>query len=145
MATRLQHSRVLPYPTEQVWPAAIRYLRVDRAFTVVDRDQNAGFILFEFPLGHEPKGPKGRGSMELITTVDPSGRSAVKLQIGTDAGPVYLPHAIADGLAAKLKAERGQPAPPPSPTPTPPEPTEPTEPPDDGPWAPDPQGSVGPP
>ncbi|MCX4242344.1 hypothetical protein [Paraliomyxa miuraensis] len=146
MSTRLEHTRVLPYPSEQVWPAAVRYLRVDRGFTVVDRDQDAGFILFEFLLGREPDGPRGRGSMEMIATVDPSGRAAVKLLVGTDAGPEYLPHAIAEGLAAKLKAERGQPAPPPSPKPPTdgpraPTPT-PTPPPDDGPWAPEPPGGA---
>jgi hypothetical protein len=139
LATKLQHSRVLPYPSEQVWPTAIRYLRVDRGFSVVERDRDAGFILFEFGLGQTAStgeaGPKGHGSLELIATADPSGRPAVKLQISTDAGPSYLPHAIADGLAAKLKADHGQPAPPPSapPSPSPP----PSEVPDDGPWVPE--------
>jgi hypothetical protein len=135
MTTRLEHSRVLPYPADQVWPTAIRYLRVDRGFAVVDRDRDAGFILFEFALGREADGPKGRGSLEFVATADPSGRPAVKLQIATDAGPAHLPHAIADGLAAKLKAERGQPAPPPS-APTPPAPP-PEAPEDPGPWAPE--------
>ncbi len=133
-ATRLQHSRVLPYPADQVWPTAIRYLRVDRGFTVVDRDRDAGFILFEFGLDGGSSS-KGHGSLEIITTVDPSGRPAVKLQISTDAGPLHLPHAIAEGLAAKLKTDHGQPAPPPSPTPAPPPPPE--APDDDGPWAPE--------
>lgn len=141
MATRLQHSRVLPYPTDQVWPTALRYLRVDRGFSVVDRDRDAGFILFEFGLGSDgaTDGAKGHGSLELIATADPSGRPAVKLQISTDAGPLHLPHAIADGLAAKVKADHGQPAPPPSapPSPTPPPPTPPPETPDDGLWVPE--------
>lgn len=140
MATRLQHSRVLPYPADQVWSTAIRYLRVDRGFSVVERDRDAGFILFEFGLGQAAstaeEGPKGHGSLELIATADASGRPAVKLQISTDAGPSYLPHAIADGLAAKLKTDHGQPAPPPSPPPSP-APTPPPEAPDEGPWAPE--------
>lgn len=138
VATKLQHSRVLPYPSDQVWPTTIRYLRVDRGFEVVDRDRDAGFILFEFPVG-SAGGSKGSGSIELVDTADPSGRRAVKLQIATDAGPLHLPHAIADGLAAKLKTEHGQPAPPPPtvpPSPTPP-PTPPPEAPDDGPWVPE--------
>lgn len=128
MATRLQHTRVLSYPADQVWPTAIRYLRVDRAYEVVDRDRDAGFILFDFPLEHRPETP-GRGSLELVATVDAAGRAAVRLVVSTDAGPTHLPHAIAEGLADKLKQERGQPAPPPSPTP-PPEPAPPL-----GPWA----------
>ncbi|MCA9651066.1 MAG: hypothetical protein KC501_14210 [Myxococcales bacterium] len=132
-STRLQHSRVLSYPADQVWPTALRYLRVDREFELVDRDQEAGYILFDFPVGTDRDGPKGRGSLELISTVDPAGRPAVKLSVSTDAGPSHLPHAIADGLAAKLRAERGQPPPPPRPEPPAPTPKPPE---DDGPWAP---------
>lgn len=136
VATKLQHSRVLPYPSDQVWPTTIRYLRVDRGFAVIDRDRDAGFILFEFPVGSEG-GSKGSGSIELVDTTDPSGRRAVKLQISTDAGPLHMPHAIAEGLAAKLKTEHGQPAPPPPSAPPSPTPTPPPEAPDDGPWVPE--------
>ncbi|MEM7158255.1 MAG: hypothetical protein AAF799_35780 [Myxococcota bacterium] len=130
--TRIQHSRVLSYPADHVWPAAIRYLRVDRKYSLVDRDREAGFILFDFPVGTNPDGPSGRGSLELVTTKDASGRPSVKLNVSTDAGPTHLPHAIADGVASKLREERGQPAPPPrTEPPTPPKP--PVE--DDGPWA----------
>lgn len=138
MATKLQHARVLPYPADQVWPTTIRYLRVDRGFSIVDRDRDAGFILFEFTVGSDGA-TKGRGSIELVVTADPSGRPAVKLQISTDAGPLHLPHAIAEGLAAKLKAEHGQPAPPPPstpPSPTPPKSPPPEAPDDDGLWVP---------
>lgn len=132
-SSRLQHSRVLSYPAEQVWPAALRYLRVDRAYELVDRDREAGYILFDFPVSTAPDASKGRGSLELVDTVDPSGRPSMKLSISTDAGPTHLPHAIAEGLVAKLRAERGQPAPPPRPEP----PAPPAEPPqDEGPWAP---------
>ena len=133
MGTRLHHSRVLSYPAAQVWPAAIRYLRVDRAYDLVDRDRDAGFILFDFPLSGRSDAPMGRGSLELVETEDASGRAAVRLQVSTDAGPAHLPHAIAEGLAKKLKEERGQPAPPPRLEPPPPE-----APP--GPWAPEPPG-----
>jgi len=131
-ATRLQHDRVVSYPADQVWPTAIRFLRVDRAYTLIDRDRESGFILFDFPLDNRPDAPQGRGSLELVATTDPVGRPAVRLQFSTDAGPPHLPHALADGLSKKLKAERGQPAPPPQPEPAPP-PKAPL-----GPWAPDP-------
>jgi hypothetical protein len=151
MSTRLDHARVVPYPMAQVWPTALRYLRVDRGYTLVDRDAEAGYVLFDFPisvghgLGHAGEGSSdreeetrvGRGSLELLATEDASGRPSVKVQVSTDAGPTHLPHAIAEGLAAKLKRERGQPAPPPprapGPGPTPKEPAPPpAEDPDDG-------------
>lgn len=109
----IQHKRVLPYPFRQVWPAAIRYLRVDRGYTVQDRDEDAGFILFEFALGDGSGGNTrtGQGSLEMFRTEDTSGRPSVQVQVSTSSGPTHLPHAIVEGLAAKVRAERGQPPP----------------------------------
>lgn len=115
----LRYERVLPYPVDLAWPTAIRYLRVDRGFEIADRDQDAGYILFEFEHGER----KGRGSLELFATKDAAGRSASHVQVSTNLGPMHLPQAIVDGLSTKLKRERGQPPPPP--------PREPSEPPKD--------------
>jgi hypothetical protein len=120
MSARLSHRRVVPDPFDVVWPTAIRYLRVDRGYSVVDRDPEAGFLLFEFPVGRDGK---GSGSLEAFRTTDDAGRPSVNLSVGTDAGPSHLPSTIVDGIAQKVKAERGQPAPPPprSPPDPPPE------------------------
>lgn len=117
VATRLQHKRQLPYPLEQVWPASIRYLRVDRGYTIVDRDQDVGFIVFEIQLDAERV---ARGSVEFVRTQDVSGRPSVDVQVSTDGGPAHLPFVLVDGIAEKVRQERGQPAPPPPPPPTPP-------------------------
>ncbi len=106
----IENRRVLSYPFEQVWPTAIRYLRIDRGFMVTDRDEEAGYMLFEFPLDG---GRMGNGSLEMFATEDPSGRPSVSVAVNTGAGPVHLPNAILDGIAAKVRSERGQPAPPP--------------------------------
>ena len=39
-ASALSQSRVLPWPLETVWPTAVRYLRVDRGYAIVDRFLN---------------------------------------------------------------------------------------------------------
>ncbi len=114
--TRLSQSRVLPYPVAQVWGAAIRYLRVDRDYAIVDRDPETGYIVFEIPLGGDLK---GRGALEAFSTKDASGRESTQLQISTEAGPTHLPHTLLEGIAKKIKTERGQAPPPPRPTPTP--------------------------
>ena len=122
----LEQARTLSYPYDQVWPTAIRYLRVDRKYAVEDKDQDAGFIVFSFPAGDG----KGTGSLEMFQTEDASGRPSVKIMANTTAGPVHRPNAILDGIDAKLRKERGLPAPPP---PTDPEPAPPRdEQPDDG-------------
>ncbi len=106
----LEQSRTLSYPYDQVWPTAIRYLRVDRKYAVDEKDEDAGFIVFSFPAG----GGKGTGSLEMFQTEDASGRPSVRIMANTQAGPVHLPNAILDGIDAKLRKERGLPAPPPS-------------------------------
>ena len=120
----IENRRVLSYPLEQVWPTAIRYLRIDRGFTVTDRDAEAGYMLFEFALDD---GRIGSGSVEMFATDDSSGRPSVSVAVNTDAGPVHMPHAILDGLAAKVRSERGQPAAPPKHEPPPPEQDEPED------------------
>ncbi len=113
--TRLSQSRVLPYPVDQVWGAAIRYLRVDRDYAIVDRDPDTGYIVFEIPLGGDAK---GRGALEAFGTKDASGRASTQIQVSTEAGPTHLPHTLLEGIAKKIRAERGQA--PTAPTPKPP-------------------------
>jgi hypothetical protein len=129
----LSERRVLPWPLETVWPTAIRYLRVDRGYAIVDKDPEAGFVVFEFPLGGyavDPDGEwaasgddgdrKGHGSLELFATTDASGRKSAHVEVNVEGGPVHLPYAILDGLATKLREERGPPPPPPKAKPDPP-------------------------
>lgn len=122
-AAMMENRRVLSYPFEQVWPTAIRYLRVDRGYTVSDRDEEAGYVLFEFAL---EGGGRGNGSLEMFRTEDASGRPSVTVSVATGAGPIHLPNTLLDGLAAKVREERGQPAPPPSKT----KPKDPADPPE---------------
>lgn len=103
--TRLSQSRVLPYPVDHVWGASIRYLRVDRDYAIVDRDEETGYIVFEIPLHGEAK---GHGALEAFSTKDASGRVSTQVQISTEAGPTHLPHTLLDGIAKKVRAERGQ-------------------------------------
>ncbi|MFO7564794.1 MAG: hypothetical protein R6X02_19275 [Enhygromyxa sp.] len=106
----IENRRILSYPFEQVWPTAIRYLRIDRGFEVTDRDEEAGYMLFEFPV---ESGRMGNGSVEMFATEDAAGRASVSISVNTGAGPVHLPNSILDGIAAKVRAERGQPVAPP--------------------------------
>jgi len=110
----IENRRVLSYPFEQVWPTSVRFLRIDRGYTIDEKDPDAGFILFTFPVGADAT---GSGSVELLRAADASGRPSVEVHVSTTAGPAHLPHTILDGLTAKLRAERGQPAPPPPPPP----------------------------
>jgi hypothetical protein len=127
IAAMMENRRVISYPFEQVWPTAIRFLRVDRGFTVTDRDIEAGYVLFEFAIDGERR---GNGSLEMFRTEDSAGRPSVSVSISTGAGPIHMPNTLLDGLAAKVREERGQPAPPPPKDS--PKPTEPKDPPENG-------------
>lgn len=124
MGTRVTEKRLLPYPMKYVWPAAIRYLRVDRGFGIVDRDPETGYVVFSFDAS--PK-VQGEGSLEVFETTDSAGRPSVNIQISTDVGPAHLPHTLIEGLAKKVREERGQPPPPPKKDPPAKKPDEPDQ------------------
>jgi len=113
----------LSYPYEHVWPASIRYLRVDRGFKISDKDEASGYIMFEFTTD---SGEAGGGSIELVRTEDAAGRPSTNLVAVTNGGPSYLSNSLLDGVAAKVREERGPPAAPPKKEPTepPPQPPE---------------------
>jgi len=100
---------VVPYPITNVWPAAVRFLRVDRDFPVREKDEAAGYVLFEFTDGPKPC----RASLELIRVLDPEGRDATRLAVAIPDLPKRYERMLLDRLAAKVRDDQGPPAPPP--------------------------------
>jgi hypothetical protein len=121
----------LAYQREQAWPAAVRFLRVDAKLKVIEKDAEAGYVLFE--LVEEKK--TFRGSLEVIDIVK-DGRKLVRFVIQIEDRPQWVEIELLTRLERKLRAELGNPAPAPTPRPKDPPRKEPekTEPPrDDGP------------
>lgn len=123
-----RRQRELAYPSEQIWNAALRLIRVDLRFPVTDRDLEGGFILFEFVANgkHHP------ASLELVA--QGSGRRATTVVVVQVQGmPSYVEQLILDKLAKKLLSEYGAPLapekPPKSPAPVEPDAGAPAEPP----------------
>lgn len=114
----LKHQRQVSYPMNQVWPTAIRYLRVERGYAIEDKDETSGYILFTFPHGDKMVS----GSLEFLADEDAIGRPAVTMISSTQRGPSHLPYTLLDGIATKLREERGQPRMPPSREPAPDDP-----------------------
>jgi hypothetical protein len=121
--------KTLAYPRDQAWPAAVRFLRVDERLKIVEKDADAGYVLFEL----QEEGKTFRGSLEVIT-VQQDGQTQVRFVIQIEDRPSWLEIAMLKRLERKLKAELGSPAP--APTPRPPEP--PKEAPKDPPAKPEP-------
>jgi hypothetical protein len=116
----------VPYPIKEVWPSSVRFIRVDRNFPIHEKDDESGYILFDFT-----DGPKlCKGALELIETTDSEGREATKVVFSIPDLPRRFEQTLIDKLAAKLRDDRGPPAPPPrKPAPTKPDAAAPVQPP----------------
>lgn len=117
----LAHARtmaVVPYPIADVWPASVRFLRVDRGFPIREKDESAGYVLFDSTDGPKPC----RASLELIHAVDAEGRDATRLAVSIPDLPKRYEQLLIDKLTGKLREDYGPPAPPPKRTlPAPPQ------------------------
>lgn len=95
------------YPFDQVWNAAIRLVRVDLGFEVVERDPEGGFVLFKY------RGDAGtfNASLEIVR---PAPGAKVGIVIQVPEMPRYTELWLLDRLNRKMRDEYG--APPPRPT-----------------------------
>lgn len=108
--------RDLPWTLSQTWTAAIRLLRLDLEFPITERDQDAGFILFQYVDG-EHRTP---GSLEIVERPLPDGRAGVRVVLTLSAQPSYIELHVIDRLERKLRDEVGEPLAPRPTRPTPP-------------------------
>jgi hypothetical protein len=92
-----------PYTFEQTFGSALRLLRVDLGYKILERDKELGYILFEYT---SPESDKKihQGSMEIV-----EGRDATSVAVQIPAMPQYHERMLVDALAKKLESEHGQP------------------------------------
>lgn len=94
----------LRYPFEQVWNASLRLVRVDMRLPVTDRDQEAGYLLFDY-VEHGKRFP---GSVELVRG-ERAERPSTKIVIQVQGMPSYIEQMLFEKLSQKLRAEFGEP------------------------------------
>jgi hypothetical protein len=90
------------YSKAQTYNAALRYVRVDLGYEVVEKDPDVGYVLFRY----EPPGRKNNptsGSIEVVET-----QERVKIVIQLPQMPTYHETTLRDGLLKKLRAEYGE-------------------------------------
>ena len=92
------------YTKPQTYNAALRYVRVDLGYEVLEKDPDAGYILFRYS-------PTGRrdptnGSIEVVEL-----KEHVKIVIQLPQMPSYHETVLRDGLLRKLRSEYGDPPP----------------------------------
>jgi hypothetical protein len=92
-----------PYTLSQTYAAALRLVRVDLGLKVLERDPDAGYLLFEYKSSESGRKPS-TGSVEMVDT----GR-AVKVVLQLPAMPRYHEQVLVDALSKKLREEYGEP------------------------------------
>jgi hypothetical protein len=105
------------YTREQTFSAALRYLRVDLAYEVTEKDPDAAYLLFSFS-DPELQRKSGHGSIEMVQR-----DKVVRVFVNLPELPSYREELLKRGLLEKLRTEYGEPPA------TPPEPREPKKPP----------------
>ena len=105
----------VPYPIADVWPSAVRFLRIDRNCVIREKDEAAGYILFDYPEGQKLH----KGSLELIRTGDADGRDITRVAASLPDLPHYIEQLLIDKLSTRLREDHGSPAPPPPRKPAP--------------------------
>ncbi len=96
--------RELTYRENEIWNGAIRFLRVDSGFRILEKDRDAGYVLFEYKDGATPCS----ASFEMVRAVK-DGRNFVRARIQIPEMPRYIESVLMDGLVRKLKDEYGDP------------------------------------
>lgn len=90
------------YTKLQTYNAALRYLRVDLAYEVTEKDADAAYLLFHFV----PEGRKKdtNGAIEIVERKDD-----VLVTVRLPELPHYQEEMLSDGLFRKLRTEYGEP------------------------------------
>ena len=94
----------IAFPFADVWPTAVRFLRVDEGYTLVERDEQAGYILFRFmPPGQRKE---AQGSLELVRH-----GAHTEVIVAMPTRPEHHERVLIERLLAKVKRELGNAAP----------------------------------
>jgi hypothetical protein len=115
LATSVAHARsekTLAYEREPAWATSVRFIRVNAGLKVIEKDADAGYLIFEFK--EEKK--TFRGSLELIEVIK-DGRKAVRFVMTIEDRPSWVEIELLTKLERKLRSELGTPAPSPTPKP----------------------------
>lgn len=109
-AVAARSEKTLSYQRDQVWPTAVRFLVVDERVKVIEKDADAGYVLFEL----KDEGKTYRGSLEVMAVVRDK-RTNVRFVLQIEDRPDWIEVAMLTRLERKLRAELGSPAPAPTP------------------------------
>lgn len=95
-------SKELTYSENTVWRCAVRFIRVDNGFKILEKDKETGYLLFEYT----ENGAAYNGSFELLKRVIEN-REYVRVQVNLHGQPKYMESLLFKKLERKLKNEYG--------------------------------------
>jgi len=98
--------RTAHWKYEQVWPAAVRFLRVDEGLAIVEKDSEAGYVIFRI----KDDGKEYEGALEIVRKVV-ARRPSVHLKMRIEDRPDYMAAGILRRMVYKLREELGPPPP----------------------------------
>ena len=93
------------YGFDRTWNAGMRLVRVDLGMKISEKDEGAGYLLFDYISPESGKKPVP-GSMEFIRSRD---TGAVRVVVQIPQMPGYHEQVLVDSLARKLRNEYGDP------------------------------------
>jgi hypothetical protein len=91
------------YTKAQTYSGALRYLRVDLGYEIVERDPDAAYLIFRY----EPPGQSKSATTGTIEVVEAD--EHVRLFVQIPKMPEYHERVLRDGLLRKLHDEYGEP------------------------------------
>jgi hypothetical protein len=94
-----------PYGYGRTWNAAVRLVRVDNGWKVTEKDDAAGYLLFEY---RSPENTRpSPGSIEIVR--GPDADAPVSVLAALPQMPHYHEQLLLDSLASKMRREYGEP------------------------------------
>jgi hypothetical protein len=91
------------YTKTQTYSSALRYLRVDLGYEVVEKDPEAAYLIFRYTHTGQNK-RQTNGTIEVVEA-----RDRVKVMVQIPEMPEYHERVLRDGLLKKLRLEYGAP------------------------------------
>ena len=93
------------YSKTQTYSTALRFLRVDRGYAIVEKDAEASYLIFSYPISQGSE-ETSNGSVEVVELSD-----GVRLVVNLPRLPEYHERVLSDGIFNKLRREYGAPPP----------------------------------
>jgi hypothetical protein len=93
------------YSKAQTYSGALRYLRVDLGYEVVEKDPDSAYLVFRYAAPGQPKSDSF-GTVEIVEA-----DAHVRVFVRIPSMPEYHERVLRDGLIRKLREEYGVPTP----------------------------------